>query len=153
MNVAASKTRQRGATLIEVLVSVVVVSLGLLGLGVLQGVSLRGNTNAFMRTQATNVAYEIIDQMRANRMQIRFRGGYASQQLDDWEQRVSAALPGGTLEITDPGGGNWQCNPGNCEGARIRVSWSDKTVGKGQIAAGYDTTASAAQWFEMESKI
>ncbi len=153
MNMPTRIMRQRGATLIEVLVSVVVVSLGLLGLGVLQGVSLRGNTNAYMRTQATNVSYEIIDQMRANRMQIRFRGGYSSQQLDDWEQRVSASLPGGTLEITDTSGGSWQCTPGNCESARIRVSWSDKTVGKSQIAAGYDTTATAGQWFEMDSKI
>ena len=148
-----SAARQQGATLIEVLVAVVVLSIGLLGLGVLQGISLRGNTNAYLRTQATNVSYEIIDRMRANRMQIRFRGGYSSQQLGDWEAQVGAALPGGLLEITDPAGGSWQCSPANCESALVRVRWTDKTKGEGQIAAGYDTTATGGQWFETETKI
>lgn len=56
----------RGFTLLEVLVAVVVLSIGLLGLAMMQVESLKYNTDAYLRTQATILAYEIIDRMRAN---------------------------------------------------------------------------------------
>lgn len=56
----------RGFTLVEVLVALVVLSLGLLGLAALQLTSLQFNTNSYFRTQATVVAYDIIDRMRSN---------------------------------------------------------------------------------------
>jgi type IV pilus assembly protein PilV len=57
----------RGVTLIEVLIALVVFSIGLLGLAGLQTVSLRFNTSAYYRTQATALAYGLADRMRANR--------------------------------------------------------------------------------------
>lgn len=60
------KLRNRGFTLLEVLVAVLVLSIGLLGLAMLQVESLKYNTDAYFRTQATMLAYEIIDRMRAN---------------------------------------------------------------------------------------
>lgn len=57
--------RERGLSMIEVMVAVLVLSLGLLGLAALQGVSLRNNQSANYRTQATNLAYEFIDTARA----------------------------------------------------------------------------------------
>lgn len=59
--------RSHGFTLIEVLIAVLVLSLGLLGLAGLQATSLKANTSAAARGQATLVAYDIIDRMRANR--------------------------------------------------------------------------------------
>ncbi|MBN2886612.1 MAG: type IV pilus modification protein PilV, partial [Chromatiaceae bacterium] len=59
--------RQRAFTLIEVLVAVLVLSVGLLGLAGLHGVSLKLNRGAALRTQASQLAYEITDAMRANR--------------------------------------------------------------------------------------
>lgn len=58
---------QRGFSLIEVLVSLVVTSIGLLGLAGLQASGLRNNTTAYIRTIATQQAYDITDRMRANR--------------------------------------------------------------------------------------
>lgn len=58
---------QRGFTLIEVLIAVLVLSLGLLGLAGLQASSLRYNSAAAARGQATFLAYDIIDRMRANK--------------------------------------------------------------------------------------
>jgi type IV pilus assembly protein PilV len=58
-----------GFTLVEVLVALVVLSIGLLGIGRLMLFSSRGNDSADMRTQATALAYAIIDDMRANRTQ------------------------------------------------------------------------------------
>jgi type IV pilus assembly protein PilV len=55
-----------GFTLIEVLVSVLVLAVGLLGLAGLQAASLKNNQSAYNRSQATQLAYDIADRMRAN---------------------------------------------------------------------------------------
>lgn len=57
---------QSGFTLIEVLVAVVVLSIGLVGVAGLQAVSLKNNQSAFMRSQASALAYDLADRMRAN---------------------------------------------------------------------------------------
>src|ERR1700678_2054194 len=58
--------RERGFTLIEVMVSLVVLSIGLLGIGKLVLFSARANDSAYLRGQATEMAYEILDNMRGN---------------------------------------------------------------------------------------
>lgn len=55
-----------GFTLLEVLVAVVVLSIGLLGLASLQVNGLRFSHSAYLRSQATALAYELADRMRAN---------------------------------------------------------------------------------------
>lgn len=57
----------RGFTLIEVLITIIILAIGLLGLAALQLNALRNNTTAYERTQATMLAYDIVDRMRANR--------------------------------------------------------------------------------------
>jgi type IV pilus assembly protein PilV len=66
-NREADRAGCAGITLIEVLIALVVFSIGLLGLAGLQTVSLRFNTSAYYRTQATALAYGLADRMRANR--------------------------------------------------------------------------------------
>ena len=61
-----ARTRNGGFTLVEVLVSLVVLAVGLLGLAMLQTTGLRYNTNSYSRTQATYLAYDIVERMRAN---------------------------------------------------------------------------------------
>ncbi len=58
---------ERGFTLIEVLVAVLVLSVGLLGLAGLQIIGQRSNHSAYLRSQAVLQAYGITDRMRANR--------------------------------------------------------------------------------------
>jgi type IV pilus assembly protein PilV len=60
------KTASGGFTLLEVLVTVVVISLGLLGLAGLQVVSLNNNQTAYYRSLATQQANDMMDRMRAN---------------------------------------------------------------------------------------
>jgi type IV pilus assembly protein PilV len=57
---------QRGFSLLEVLIALAVFSFGLLGLAALQTVSLRVGHDSYQRTQATMLAYDIVDRMRAN---------------------------------------------------------------------------------------
>jgi type IV pilus assembly protein PilV len=58
--------KNAGFTLIEVLVSLILLSVGLLGLAALQANSLKNNQSAYNRSQATQLTYDIADRMRAN---------------------------------------------------------------------------------------
>lgn len=100
--------RARGMTLVEVLVSLVVISVGLLGVVALQAVSLRNSQTSYLRTQATALADDIIDRMRANRT-VALAGGYnttigqtftitatstrADRDRNDWKQALLTELP------------------------------------------------------------
>ena len=55
-----------GFTLIEVLIAMLVLAVGLLGLAGLQATSLKNNQSAYNRSQATQLAYDMADRMRAN---------------------------------------------------------------------------------------
>jgi type IV pilus assembly protein PilV len=63
-----SQRRQAGTSLLEVLISVVILSIGLLGLAGLQVAALRVNQGAMQRSQATILAYDILDRMRSDRI-------------------------------------------------------------------------------------
>lgn len=57
--------RESGVSMIEVMVAVLVLSIGLLGMAALQGISMRNNQSANYRTQATNFAYQLVDMARS----------------------------------------------------------------------------------------
>lgn len=103
---------QKGATLIEVLVAMVILSIGLLGLAGLQATSIQSNQGAYYRSQATILAADITDRMRANRKAAR-AGAYtlaelksahtttttrADKDLNEWLAQV-ARLPAGKARI------------------------------------------------------
>lgn len=107
MSIALSARRQRGFTLVEILVTVVLISVGLLGIAALQLTTLRGNQEAYVRSQASVLAADILDRMRANptafrngRYDVAYNGtGTASTRagddLADWQQTINRTLPGG----------------------------------------------------------
>lgn len=61
-----SRAGQGGATMIEVLVSVVIISVGLLGIAGLQLMAMRNSQGALQDSLATMYTYSILDSMRAN---------------------------------------------------------------------------------------
>jgi type IV pilus assembly protein PilV len=108
-----------GFTLVEVLVALVVLSIGLLGLAGLQSRGLQFNQGAVMRTQATQLIYDLSDRMRAN-IKAFETGAYlgagaatatchtsggctpaqmAADDLATWTQAVGRILPLGTAVI------------------------------------------------------
>jgi len=111
--------RQSGFTLFEVLIAVVILSIGLLGLASLQAAGMRSNNSAYMRSQASVLAYDIADRIRANRF-----GDYisplpngtqgascltapgcnvdtmAENDVYEWQTAVGKALPLGSGTIT-----------------------------------------------------
>lgn len=56
----------RGFSMIELLVALMVLSIGMLGIAALMVTSMRNAQSANQRTQAVNLAYEITDVIRAN---------------------------------------------------------------------------------------
>ncbi|MGD8592831.1 MAG: type IV pilus modification protein PilV [Gammaproteobacteria bacterium] len=87
---------QQGISMIEVLVSLLILSLGLLGVAGLQSTSLHSNQSAYLHSQATVAANDIIDRMRSN------PEGVADGVYDDVDSE--AALPADPNCITSASG-------------------------------------------------
>ncbi len=108
-----------GFTIIEVLVAVLVLSIGLLGLASLQATSLRNNTDASLQTRAAYIASDIAERMRANAAQAALYPGTAA-----------AAVTGGCLASA--------CTPAQMVGNDI-AEWNDMLAtlpsGQGDITA------------------
>jgi len=64
---AVTGRHSAGMTLIEVLVTLVIISVGLLGVAALQLTTVRNNYDAYVRSQAAVMASDMLDRMRANR--------------------------------------------------------------------------------------
>lgn len=129
----SSRDQQRGVSLIEVLVAVVVLSLGVLAMAGLQLSSLRGSQGALLRSQAATLTTDMIERMRsnlnnANTYAIAFGAGDPTgttvRDIDirDWRARVRS-LPGGRGEI--------EIDLAN-ERAIVRVEWDDRRAGGAQ---------------------
>jgi type IV pilus assembly protein PilV len=106
--------QQNGFTLIEVLVSMLLLALGLLSFASLQIVNLKSNRSALYRSYATFQAYDILDCMRVNRLEAA-NGAYdttfdeesvadsstlAGQDLNAWKSTLRDFLPAGAGAIT-----------------------------------------------------
>lgn len=60
-------SHQGGFNMIEVLVTLAVLSVGLLGVAALQSIGIKFNHQSYQRTQAVVQAFDIVERMRANR--------------------------------------------------------------------------------------
>ena len=117
---------QTGFTLMEVMIALVIFSIGLLGLAGLQSAGMRNNQTGFYRTLAMQEANNILDRMRANINIVR-TGGYAlnntaptaakncisasctpaelaSWDYFEWEMKLQGILPKGHGFITQANG-------------------------------------------------
>lgn len=118
----ALRSKLGGLTLIEVLVALLILSIGILGLATLQTASLNFNNASAQRTQATVLAYDMADRMRANRAAA-MAGDYdlalpgappacaapavvgtvAAQDLSTWQMALACRLPLGNGSIVRNG--------------------------------------------------
>lgn len=103
--------RERGVTLVEILVTVLVMSVGLLGIAALQTVSLRDTNSSVVRSQATSLADYILDRMRANRSKVadyeiakgatKAGTDRASSDVIDWKALLAANNADGSIARED----------------------------------------------------
>lgn len=149
---------QRGASLIEVLVAVLIMGVGLLGIAAMQTTALRNSQSSLERSQAVIQTYSVVDAMRANR---------ASALANDYNQgSMTCAVPTGTpttlaqrdliawftsLKTTlgrtgdTTSCGQIVCNTvaaGICE---ITVRWDDSRATDAMAAGGTTTQSSATE--------
>jgi type IV pilus assembly protein PilV len=73
---------RNGFTLLEVLIALMVFSLGLLGMAGLLAVSVQTNHSAYLRTQATFLAQGMADRMRANNLGLWNNGSATASAYD-----------------------------------------------------------------------
>lgn len=63
----STRCQQTGATLIEILVAMLILSLGVLGMGALQTRAIKGNNSSVQRSQAVMLSYSMMDAMRLDK--------------------------------------------------------------------------------------
>ncbi|WP_370304873.1 type IV pilus modification protein PilV [Sinimarinibacterium flocculans] len=131
--------RERGVGLIEVLVSVLVLSIGLLGIAWVQTRALSNNNSSMARSMAVVASYSILDAMRADRVRAMAgdydvadmaanncpaAGSLAQTQLRNWCLELGATL--GAVASTK---GTVDCDTeGECT---ITVTFDDSRIGEG----------------------
>ncbi|MCY1287261.1 type IV pilus modification protein PilV [compost metagenome] len=137
-----TNTSSRGFTLIEVLIALIILAVGLLGMATLMMSSLQSSQSAYLRSQASVLAYDLVERMRANHTQAVTTDNYelavdaattadpgcatsgcsASQQaqldLFQWRTALTSSIPGATAEIERDAPNEYT----------VTISWSE--VGK-----------------------
>lgn len=130
--------QNRGFTLLEVMIAVFVLSIGLLGLAHLQVVTLKTTQSADLKTQASILAVDMLNRMKANQ-NAAYAGNYgididaatptaqdttANTDLFQWRTTVSQQLPAGTGSVACPA-----YNPLNEFVCTITITWTDIQTG------------------------
>jgi len=153
----ASARHVRGVSLIEVLMAVLVFSVGLIGLSGLLITSLRSNQAGYQRTQVEFLAMSMADRMRANPLAV-WSGGYndtgypltgtqacttasactpAKLALRDqylWSSQLKTFLPNptGSIACTNgvtPNAAQLLVRPPYAGNCVMRINWSERRAG------------------------
>ena len=124
------KPRQRGITLIEVLISVFIVSFAVVGAAALQVNSLKNSMAMEYRAQASYLANDMFERMRAADRVGQALSGYdsdspaanstlAGQDLAEWASLVSSTLPSGAASI--------EVTVDSVESVRLTFTWQQRS--------------------------
>jgi len=149
LHAKAAQHFQRGVGLVEVMVAVLVLSIGLLGLAGLQVRTLRNSQSALERGVAVIETHAIVDAMRADR---------ANAMSDDFDIALGAAAPTGTTfaevvlagwranliaSLGEGATGSVACNAADC---MIVIQWNDsRGTQTADTAAGSETQTLSTQ--------
>lgn len=140
---------QQGIGLIEVLIAVLVLSIGLLGIAALQSNALKNAQSSLNRSQAVMLSYFMLDAMRINRAAavggqydlgktctvVADSGNLISHDQHVWLQAIKVLL----------GNHPTSCGEIDCQGAdcTVRVYWDDSR----------GTAGSASQMIETRTRL
>lgn len=128
---SSTAASQRGVSLLEVLIAVLVLAIGVLGAVSLQVNALRYNASAAYNTQASFLAYDMLDRMRANVDNF-------SSYVINVNSACAASNPGASILATDrqdfahavscllPGGYGSVAINGNR--ATVTIGWSEDRI-------------------------
>lgn len=120
-------------TLVEVLVTLVIISVGLLGVAALQLTTVRNNSDAYVRAQAAVLASDMLDRMRSNRntgtgqgperyeidMDQEEPGTSAGEDIANWRRVLEEQLPQGKGAIE---------YDANTQLVTITIQWGERSA-------------------------
>jgi type IV pilus assembly protein PilV len=153
--------QQKGFSLIEVLVTMMVISFGLLGIAGVIVNALKNNNSSYARTQASVLANDIIDRMRANRTtaetapfaynlalgaSVPDGNTIVLNDLAQWRASLAAAMPSGTGSVT----------MANATQVTVVVQWNDARAsgdGTGVGAGDGATTGRTNQQVIVQTRL
>lgn len=139
----------RGMTLIEVLVTLVVVAIGLLGIAGLQVTSLKLGLVSENRSNGVVLVNNILDRMRSNSSSMTaYATAFGSaaptgtsqseKDIAEFKAQIASFLPGGDAEITVAQGDATSCEAplvAKCWDVAVALRWNEGNVRGGNSGA------------------
>jgi type IV pilus assembly protein PilV len=139
---------QKGFTMLEVLITLFIIALAVLGTAGLQSLAIKIGQGGQLRTQAVILGLDILERIEANNPSA-ITGAYAvsplpssfatncssadcvsaelaTYDLVQFQNKLDAQLPGATVSITMTGGGPWVYT--------VQISWTER-IAKGSTTA------------------
>ena len=132
-----SKSRQRGVSLVESMVALLVISIGLLGIAALQITSMKQNASALQHSQAVWISYNMADRIRANITQFANYAGVDTSTTYSQDcmssrctnpQMITADAQEWATEVQNLPGGRGTVT-GNAAQLVIAVMWDEEGTG------------------------
>lgn len=143
------KEKNQGFSMIEALVTIVILSISLLGLAVLQGQGLALTTDSYARSQASILASGIMERIRSNAANLSAYEGAAASSCDQtvvsaandlacWQASIDEALGSGgsgtiTVDTTVPS-------------VVVAVSWMERQLRQDSAQSYDDDVTRTASW-------
>jgi type IV pilus assembly protein PilV len=132
----SGRAAQRGASLLEILIAMLILAIGMLGIAALQAVSLRNTQSSSDRTNAVIQSYSMLDMLRANRVAARggqYDQGYLCTVPASTTTRIQADVGLWIAQLQEAMGptacGAIDCGAETCE---VSVRWDDSRATDGE---------------------
>lgn len=147
--------RQHGFTMIEVLIALIILSIGLLGVAGVQALAMKSTTNSHIRSQVTLLAESMVENIRANSPGA-IGGSYngvtaqgsdpscgtgcsaaqiAQRDIFQWFSDLQADVPGFTGATINLANGM----------AEVTVNWTERDLSNDAVAQTYEYNARVLQ--------
>ena len=154
----ASSTTQHGFSMLEILITLALIAIALLGTAGMQVLAMKSNKGAHFRTQAVFLSSDIAERMEANKLAA-MAGAYvvtgtsavaaaaadcsqaacsstnlASYDINQWETAIAGLLPQASWSVTQTG-------TGDPSTYNIVISWTDRSSDKTSHGETFSYTA------------
>jgi type IV pilus assembly protein PilV len=166
--IKGSNRAQAGMTLVEVLVSVLILAIGLLGAAAIQLNALKYTDSSAMTSQASFIAYDMMDRIRAN-VDGNATSNGTNAVLASYALASLSAAPSGNLTVArDQDLYDFKTNITNFAGTSgstskiviakpvvtITINWDDtRAVSSSAVATGDSSSPTTSRSFVLTSRI